>query len=88
MPWSIVARGPGRSSYLLKQDWMILEIMVNNANAGWPRPIYFSSTIPPASYLNMMDWFSVEGLAYRVVPVRRPKRTGDPFNQGWVDKEQ
>lgn len=88
MPWALVARGPGRSSYLLKQDWMILEIMVNNANAGWPRPIYFSSTIPPASYLNMMDWFSVEGLAYRVIPVKRPKRTGDPFNQGWVDKER
>lgn len=88
MPWKIRTRGGKQNSYLYKQDLIIMDIMMNNANAGWPRPIYFSSTIPPSSYMNLTDYFYVEGLAYRVKPLAKPKKNpNDPYSIGFMDKE-
>ena len=85
LPWSVKARGPKGQSYLLKQDYMILDIIRTNAANGWERPIYFSSTIPPSSYMNLMDYFNVEGLAYRVMPIKMEKSGFDPYQHGVVD---
>jgi hypothetical protein len=89
MVWNHVARGAENNAYILKQDWLIMDIVINNAANGWERPIYFSSTIPPSSYINLQEFFQVEGLAYRVVPVALPQRPNsqDPYRTGWVDKE-
>ena len=89
MPWKVRVRGGTRNPYLLKQDYMILNIMQNIADAGWNRPVYFSSTIPPSSYMGLTDYFQVEGLAYRVTPIERPdKGRYDPYQYGFVDKER
>ncbi|MEM0999749.1 MAG: DUF2723 domain-containing protein [Bacteroidota bacterium] len=89
MKWAPSVRG-GERSYLLKQDWLILDIMRNNARSGWKRPIYFSSTIPPSSYIGLQPFFQVEGLANRVVPVdfsQLPK-IEDPYGRsGRLDPE-
>ncbi len=79
MSWPVRVRGGGESTYLLKQDWVILDIMTTNAAAGWPRPIYFSSTIPPSSYIGLESFFHVEGLANRVIPVDLSKLPRDRF---------
>lgn len=79
MSWPVRVRGGGESTYLLKQDWVILDIMTTNAAAGWPRPIYFSSTIPPSSYIGLEAFFHVEGLANRVIPVDLSKLPRDRF---------
>ncbi|MFN8394520.1 MAG: DUF2723 domain-containing protein [Bacteroidia bacterium] len=88
--WAIATRG-GSQSYLLKQDWLILDIILTNANNCWERPIYFSSTIPPSSYIGLQPFFQVEGLANRVVPVdftKFPCPTTDPYGrQGRVQKD-
>lgn len=68
MKWAPSVRGSQNRTYLLKQDWLILDIMVNNARNCWERPIYFSSTIPPSSYIGLQPFFQVEALANRVVP--------------------
>jgi hypothetical protein len=91
MKWPIATRG-GENAYLLKQDWMILDIVLTNAKNCWERPIYFSSTIPPSSYIGLQPWFQVEGLANRVVPVdfaRMPCPGNDPYGarQGRVQKD-
>jgi hypothetical protein len=81
--WPIATRG-GSQSYLLKQDWVILDIVMTNAKNGWDRPIYFSSTIPPSSYIGLQPWFQVEGLANRVVPVdftKFPCPSSDPYSR-------
>ena len=89
MPWTIRTRGGKQNSYLYKQDLIIMDIMINNAKAGWPRPIYFSSTIPPSSYMKLMDYFYVEGLAYRVKPLAKPRKNpNDPYSIGFMDKEK
>jgi hypothetical protein len=52
---------------LLKPDLIILDMITTN---NWERPIYFSSTLAPSSYLNLKEFLQVEGLAYRLLPVR------------------
>ena len=89
MKWNVRVRGGGQNTYLLKQDWMILDILSTNARNGWERPIYFSSTIPPSSYISMERFFHVEGLANRVIPVDLSKLpankfypSSDPYSRG------
>ena len=43
------------------------------ANNNWERPIYFAVTTGPDSYLGLSEFFRLEGLAYRFVPLKYPK---------------
>jgi hypothetical protein len=58
---------------------MVLDMLANN---NWERPIYFAVTTGPDSYLNLQDWFRLEGLTYRLVPVSR--KTPNPNAFGTV----
>jgi tetratricopeptide (TPR) repeat protein len=55
--------------YLLKADLAILDLLANN---NWKRPVYFAITVGNESYLNLESYFQLEGLAYRIVPVKNP----------------
>lgn len=57
--------------YLLKADLMILDLL---ASFNWERPVYFAVTAGGDSYLNLDEWFNLEGLAYRLVPMKANKR--------------
>ncbi len=61
MEWSI------ESNYLMKNSLIILNIIANNK---WKRPIYFATTVGSENYLNLESYFQLEGLAYRLVPIR------------------
>lgn len=50
---------------------MMMDILVNN---NWERPIYFATTTGPEAYLGLEEYFQVEGLAYRLVPIKTPKQ--------------
>ena len=65
MEWSI------DGNYLMKNDLMILNIIANN---NWKRPIYFATTVGSDNYLNLEPYFQLEGLAYRLVPIRTEAR--------------
>ncbi len=52
---------------LMKNDMMVLDLLANN---NWERPIYFAVTTGPDSYMDLQDYFQLEGLAYRLVPVK------------------
>jgi hypothetical protein len=65
---------------LLKNHLMVLDLLANN---NWQRPIYFAVTTGPDSYINLQDHFQLEGLTYRVVPVRS-RRTAIRTLQGRV----
>lgn len=64
---------------LLKNHLMVLDLLANN---NWKRPIYFAVTTGPDSYINLQDYFQLEGLTYRVVPVYSPNN--NPNLQGRV----
>lgn len=59
-------------NYLMKNDLMILNILANN---DWKRPIYFATTVGSDNYLNLEPYFQLEGLTYRIVPIRNEQRT-------------
>jgi hypothetical protein len=55
-----------RKQILLKNQLMVLDLL---ANFNWDRPIYFAVTTGPDSYLNLQNYFQLEGLTYRLVPI-------------------
>lgn len=62
-----------RKNYMMKNDLLIFDIIATN---NWERPVYFAITVGDDSYLNLEDYFQLEGLAYRLVPVRTVNRDG------------
>lgn len=52
---------------VMKNDLMVLDLLAHN---NWQRPIYFAVTTGPDSYLDLQDYFQLEGLAYRLVPIK------------------
>ena len=68
--WTITDGNGRPKPYLLKNHFMVLELLRNN---DWTRPIYFAVTTGPDSYIGLQDYFRLEGLAYRLVPIKYPK---------------
>ena len=56
-------------SYIPKDEMMILDLLATN---NWERPIYWSITVGSSKYLNLQDYFQLEGFAYRLVPLKNP----------------
>ena len=54
-------------NYLPKDELMILDLLATN---NWERPIYWAITVGQNKYLNLQDYFRVEGFAYRLVPIK------------------
>ncbi|MGM9805501.1 MAG: protein O-mannosyl-transferase family [Candidatus Aphodosoma sp.] len=57
-----------------KSQLMVLEILRSN---NWQRPVYIASTVGTEFYPALKDYMVLEGLAYRIVPV---KNTHDNVN--------
>ncbi len=67
---------------ILKNELMILDLLANN---DWNRPIYFAVTVGANNYVNLQNYFQLEGFAYQVVPIK----TVNPDGQyGRVDTEK
>ena len=60
---------------------MILDLLSNN---NWNRPVYFAITVGNDHYMNLEDYFQLEGLAYRVTPIKRENKEGT----GWINVEK
>ncbi len=59
--------------YVQKNDLMVLDLLAHN---NWKRPIYFAATAPASSYLNLAPYLQLEGLAYRLVPIKQNETEG------------
>ena len=55
------------SRIMTKNHYAALNMIANN---NWERPIYFAVTTGPDSYMGLEKYFRLEGLAYRLVPIR------------------
>jgi tetratricopeptide (TPR) repeat protein len=55
-------------NYVQKNDLMIIDLLAHN---NWERPIYFAATAGANSYLNLAPYLQLEGLAYRLVPIKK-----------------
>jgi hypothetical protein len=55
--------------FLRIQDMMILHILAEN---NFRKPVYFAATVPPDNMVGLQAYLSMEGLAFRVIPVKSP----------------
>ena len=53
-------------NYITKNDLMVLDLVAHN---DWTRPIYFAVTTGSDAYVGLQNYFQLEGLAYRFVPI-------------------
>ena len=75
MEWKI---GKGA---VLKAKLMILDLLAHN---DWERPVYFAITVGNDHYMNLEDYFQLEGLAYRVTPIKHDNKGGT----GWINVDK
>ena len=73
LSWNIGANS------LDKKSLIILDMIANN---NWERPIYFSTTLSGEDYLNLREYFQLEGLAYRLLPAKLPTS-----KYGWINTD-
>lgn len=70
-------------NYIGKDEMMILDMLSTN---NWKRPIYWSITVGKEKYLNLQDYFELDGFAYRLVPIKR-KSIPEQLEFGGVDTD-
>jgi hypothetical protein len=72
------------TSGLYKNRLMMLDILHNN---DWERPIYFTGGSYDASeYFWMKDYLQLDGLVYKLVPIKTPLDPNNPFqSMGRID---
>ena len=89
MKWNVPTRGSKGNKYLELKDILILNLLENVSKNDWERPVYFANTVTPSSFLGLDDYLRLEGLAYRILPVKKPKKNDpyDPFS-GDLDLER
>lgn len=51
-------------------DQALLDILHTNARQGWKRPFYFAVTVSSDGFLDLNNYFQLEGQAFRVVPIK------------------
>jgi len=64
MVWTI------NDNLITKNSLMVLDLLAHN---NWNRPVYFSTTAGEGAYLGLNDYLRLEGMAYRLVPVKKPE---------------
>ncbi|MDR1666512.1 MAG: DUF2723 domain-containing protein [Bacteroidales bacterium] len=81
--WTLKGEKSGKTERIYKNSMMVLDILANN---NWERPVYFAITVPPESFLNLSDYFQMDGLAYRLVPIKTP--SGGGYELGRIDTDK
>ena len=76
-----------KGSALYKNRLMMLDILANN---NWKRPIYFSGgAFDNEDYLWMKDYLQLDGMVYKLVPIRTPiDKEAGPMDMGQIDTDK
>ena len=70
-------------SALPKNRILMLDVIANN---DWKRPIYFSGgSFDSSEYIWMKDYLQLDGLVYKLVPIKTPNRNS--FEMGRIDSD-
>jgi len=67
--WNIKSDNGNVSATILKAYLVMMDILASN---NWERPIYFASTTGPEAWFGLENYFQLEGIAYRLVPIVSP----------------
>ncbi|HEY4652838.1 MAG TPA: DUF2723 domain-containing protein [Pontibacter sp.] len=73
-------------SMLEKKHLVMLDLLATN---NWERPVYFSTTVNSADFIGLSEYFQLDGLAYRIVPVKTTEDKERSFvsSPGYLNKE-
>jgi hypothetical protein len=68
-----------------KNRLLMLDIIANN---NWERPIYFTGgAFGDDDYIWMKDYLQLDGLCYKLVPIKTPVDKSNPFEMGRIDSD-
>ena len=66
----------------------ILMLDIFNAN-NWKRPIYFSpGSFGADDYIWMKEYLQLDGMVYKLVPIRTKLKEGNSYDMGYIDTEK
>ena len=71
---------------LYKNRLMALDVLANN---DWKRPIYFTGgSFGDDDYLWMKNYLQLDGLVYKLVPIKTPVSKDNPYDMGSIDSDK
>ncbi|NNT71340.1 DUF2723 domain-containing protein [Flavobacterium sp. IMCC34852] len=75
-----------KGSAMYKNRLMMLDVLANN---NWKRPIYFTGgSFGDDDYLWMKDYLQLDGLVYKLVPVKTTVDKDNPYEMGQIDTDK
>ena len=75
-----------KGSAIYKNRLLMLDIIANN---NWERPIYFSGgAFGDEDYIWMKDYLQLDGLVYKLVPIKTAVAKDNPFDMGRIDADK
>ena len=70
---------------ITKNRILMLDILAHN---NWKRPIYFTGgAFADEEYLWLKDYLQLDGLAYKLVPIKTTTKTGSPMDLGRINSK-
>jgi len=74
-----------KENAIFKNRLLMLDIVANN---DWKRPIYFTGgSFGEDDYIWMKDYLQLDGMCYKLVPIRTHVDRANPFDMGRVDSD-
>ena len=71
---------------LYKNRLMMLDIVNQN---NWKRPIYFTGgSFGEDDYIWMKDYLQLDGMCFKLVPVKTPVEDPNPMEMGYIDSDK
>jgi hypothetical protein len=70
-------------SFLLAQEWLLLNIIIEN---NWQRPMYFAATVSPQYLQWLSPYLRFEGMAQRLMPLQNPPLNKDILRANLMQK--
>lgn len=75
-----------KGNAIYKNRLMALDVLANN---DWKRPIYFTGgSFGDDDYLWMKDFLQLDGLVYKLVPLKTPMTKENPYDMGNIDSDK
>ncbi|WP_299439644.1 DUF2723 domain-containing protein [uncultured Aquimarina sp.] len=74
-----------KGGYIPKHRLVMLDIIANN---NWERPIYFTGgSFGDDDYVWMKDYLQLDGMTYKLVPIRSEVNPNNPYQMGRIDTD-
>ena len=75
-----------KGDILYKNRLLMLDVLANN---DWKRPIYFTGgSFGDDDYLWMKDYLQLDGVCYKLVPIKTPINPRSPYDMGRIDPDK